>query len=452
LQRLSLADAISIVELEGIQNNIKNQVEVEGEKKFMKASDIKSYIEEYRDAQKLKLERKLYNEFQQQNTDVTEDKIENYVKEELKHISITMGFCNVDQVLAEIIIEKSQNAAIEVAYEDLDLENAEAIVYQNESQIIDSILSFDDLSVDQMRYIIEKADLKEQSVKVQDTKKIEYLFTVINPPIFEIKDAHAEGLHFIVNLFEQQPIKSKSIGIVGFLAMGQITLGCLLFATPFGTTLISEGVGDLFYILKGRRNFTWQDYLVQKSISLSISLMTLGFGNSSKAVSAIETADQTLVSKGHEFIKNLKSGMQATKKGLMRIPCKQQMTTSLKYTGVKLLESGAKEIFNHGIGELSEAIIKSQEKEIRDKAESALNKTFQSSKINYAFTVDKFQSNEAIKNKIIQTAEYLLNPKTHWLLRQFRSVAQKAIVNQIPGSATFLFNLQEGYALAVAVK
>jgi hypothetical protein len=100
-------------------------------------------------------------------------------------------------------------------------------------------------------------------------------------------------------------------------------------------------------------------------------------------------------------MQNAKSAMQTTKKVLMRIPCEQQMTTALKYTGVKLLESGAKEIFNHGIGELSEAAIKSQEKEIRYKAESTLNKTFKSSKIEYAFTVDKLQSNEAIKNKII---------------------------------------------------
>ena len=48
-----------------------------------------------------------------------------------------------------------------------------------------------------------------------------------------------------------------------------------------GITLISEGVGDIIAAIKGgvTRQFSWTDYGIEKTISLSISLTTLGTGN-----------------------------------------------------------------------------------------------------------------------------------------------------------------------------
>jgi hypothetical protein len=60
---------------------------------------------------------------------------------------------------------------------------------------------------------------------------------------------------------------------VGALGVGQIILGSVLIAVPdVGTALISEGIGDIITAIRGAvsRNFSWEDYFIQKAVSISI--------------------------------------------------------------------------------------------------------------------------------------------------------------------------------------
>ncbi len=140
--------------------------------------------------------------------------------------------------------------------------------------------------------------LNEEDVCIADFKNLEQIFCTYDQPIAQINEAKNEGIDSFINLFEQQPIKWKSLAIVAGLAAGQIIAGCLTFAMPgVGTTLISEGVGDLVTAVLGgiNRNFTWGGYAQGKAISLTLSLATFGFGKAGASAGVIESIDQQAI-------------------------------------------------------------------------------------------------------------------------------------------------------------
>lgn len=63
--------------------------------------------------------------------------------------------------------------------------------------------------------------------------------------------------------------------LVGLGGCTELAIGAL----GGGSIFISEGVGDIISAISGAyfRNFTWETYAFQKSISLTISIATAGF-------------------------------------------------------------------------------------------------------------------------------------------------------------------------------
>lgn len=56
----------------------------------------------------------------------------------------------------------------------------------------------------------------------------------------------------VINFYEQQPLKIQTVAIIATLGVTQLVVGCLSIAVPnFGTTMISEGVGDIIMAIKG---------------------------------------------------------------------------------------------------------------------------------------------------------------------------------------------------------
>jgi hypothetical protein len=75
---------------------------------------------------------------------------------------------------------------------------------------------------------------------------------------------------------------------VAMIGLGQIIGGAVLISfglVNIGGALISEGISDMVYAtmagLSG--NFSWKDWAIQKAISLSISIMTVGIGSFTSA-------------------------------------------------------------------------------------------------------------------------------------------------------------------------
>jgi hypothetical protein len=81
-------------------------------------------------------------------------------------------------------------------------------------------------------------------------------------------------------------------------------MGCVYFSVPnIGTALISEGIGDLITSMRGilSRNFSWEDYAIQKAVSITITLATAGFRKinvnmpKSNLTTAIESIDVNIL-------------------------------------------------------------------------------------------------------------------------------------------------------------
>jgi hypothetical protein len=73
-------------------------------------------------------------------------------------------------------------------------------------------------------------------------------------PTLELSEFAARGIEYLLEINEKRFIPWRSVITVGVLAGIQITAGCVLIKTGFGTTaglgLISEGTADISTAIK----------------------------------------------------------------------------------------------------------------------------------------------------------------------------------------------------------
>jgi hypothetical protein len=266
-------------------------------------------------------------------------------------------------------------------------------------------------------------------------KNIEDVFLSIDQPITELMEAKAEGLDSIISLYEQEPIKYASLGVVGALAVGQIVAGCLYVAMPnVGTALISEGVGDIINVIRGAltRNFSWEDYAIQKAISLTISFATVGLGQGGMKTAAVEAVDDQIINGARKeglklMEKNttkavMQESAKIVEKGLISESTNSHLWTASKFVATQLGESTVKEALNYGIDQISNIGMGELRHKITATVENKLQSTFAHKTIEQAVIADKYNKNEIFQNEIQKTANKIIHPKHNKLLSSLSSI------------------------------
>ncbi len=71
------------------------------------------------------------------------------------------------------------------------------------------------------------------------------------------------------------------MGILQAIAGGLIVAFTVGGATQFGMSMIAEGIGDIVFSARSivSKNFNLKEYLIQKTISLTLTILTGGFAN-----------------------------------------------------------------------------------------------------------------------------------------------------------------------------
>ncbi|CAF1114070.1 unnamed protein product, partial [Didymodactylos carnosus] len=99
----------------------------------------------------------------------------------------------------------------------------------------------------------------------------------------ELKFFEGLGLDKFLIVEEDKPWWDWRAFAVAMIGLAQVIAGAILISyglVNIGSALISEGISDMVYAtmagLSG--NFSWKDWVIQKAISLSLSIMSAGFG------------------------------------------------------------------------------------------------------------------------------------------------------------------------------
>jgi len=142
-------------------------------------------------------------------------------------------------------------------------------------------LEFKNLKFEMAKDLIKRASLNEEDIEVSK-KYFSQLSKNNDIPVSEINELFSKGIEYLIDLKEKGSIPWRTIKILGSLALIQITAGiifcCFGFTANIGIGLIAEGISDILMatIAYKTRKFNWKSYGIQKTISILVSIASLG--------------------------------------------------------------------------------------------------------------------------------------------------------------------------------
>ena len=224
---------------------------------------------------------------------------DNYKEYELKIEILDLSFTHVFDIL-----QKEEHSSFLLNIPELDFENFEkcmglhkenvtlTITNLEISSCVDMIkilrkkdcefaLGFHSISRNEISRIYKAADLKQESIKIANWVSLRNQDFANNEKESPITEYAARGMDCIMEINERKFVPWTKIACVAGLGIAQLAAGAFLIQTPFGLTLITEGVTDLLLAGKGvySREFNWSSYAKQKALGLTISLAAFGMAS-----------------------------------------------------------------------------------------------------------------------------------------------------------------------------
>jgi hypothetical protein len=98
-------------------------------------------------------------------------------------------------------------------------------------------LEFKNLSCEQVKYIVQNANLQQEEIEIRKVKNLSdsYMQTAI--PRYELAEFSAIGIEYILEINEKQFVPWRSVVAVAILGSCQVIAGGVLIATGFGSTV-----------------------------------------------------------------------------------------------------------------------------------------------------------------------------------------------------------------------
>jgi len=117
-------------------------------------------------------------------------------------------------------------------------------------------------------------------------KVLDEFFSEINKPTLDINEFKESGFVGFFQLTAKEPTPWMNIITVGIIGLAQAAAGAALIvfscgaAATLGNMLLSEGINDMIFAIKCgiTGEFSWEEYKIQKAISLTITIATCGLG------------------------------------------------------------------------------------------------------------------------------------------------------------------------------
>ncbi|CAF1353542.1 unnamed protein product [Adineta steineri] len=137
--------------------------------------------------------------------------------------------------------------------------------------------------MEQAKATVDDAETKDNTIRIE-YKKLDEFFSDTNKPTLDINEFKESGILGFFQLTVKPPTPWLSIIAVGLIGIAQAVAGAALIAfsasaaSPIGTMLLTEGIGDMITAIKSAitGEFSWKEYAIQKAISVAITVSTCG--------------------------------------------------------------------------------------------------------------------------------------------------------------------------------
>ncbi|CAF1444874.1 unnamed protein product [Adineta steineri] len=317
-------------------------------------------------------------------------------------------------------------------FDNLNKTTSEIIINDLRKENIEFSLEFKDLTNDQVEYIVANANLAQENIQISKVKNLMELYTKGSIPTLELNEFTTKGIEYMIEINEKRFVPWRSVIAVAALGSLQITVGGVLIATGFGSTvgmgLITEGIADMLTVYRAysNRQFTWNDYCKQKAVSLVISAVSMGYSKLKDAGKGVKTlvgsaGTEALEQAGTHFVTNTKTiGQTLTQSG------KNLKSLAFKYTGVKAGEAVAREGLNSGIQHLSTFSFHLIKPQISESVQSRIRSTFSKSDLTRLlrkmYALDLQTKSKILQCKVDQIVADTINPQRDFARKQWDSI------------------------------
>lgn len=263
-----------------------------------------------------------------------------------KSLEIKTTFNDIDIATSMVGLESGM---VDARWTSFTAQKAKALIPLLRAERLDFILGFDQLTHNEAKAIIEKADITQEAIKISRVRQLKDQFLGCGADA-ELADLDARGLQYTLELNELNFIPWRSICILATLSAIQMSAGAVLIASGYGASvgigLVTEGVVDLAiaYRAYNTRNFSWSDYSKQKAVSLIISSTCIGLQALKDAGKGLQTVYSAVTQEAIE-----QAGTQVVVRGkdlgqIITASGNELKKLALRQIGVNIGEAGAREI------------------------------------------------------------------------------------------------------------
>ena len=323
-----------------------------------------------------------------------------------------------------------------VKFSDMKEEHARSVIQIFRKSNLDFSLKFKDLSCKEVKYIVRNADLSQEDMKIENVKRIDDMYLSNNAPHSELDNFLLRGLEFILEINERRFVPWWSVCAVAALSAIQVIGGVALIITGFGASvgmgLVTEGIADAFtaYRAFSNRQFSWQDYVSQKAVSLAISVVSAGFSKSkmaiqdaTKGISSIST--KSAIKQAGKQVGQVSKTIVTTGSNLKSL--------AFKYVATKGSEALAREVLNSGIRYLSEysfsllkpSIVAEIQNSVRNSVFNNSNLRdllYKMKAIDLALKSQKPNMPDRLKNKVDTIVMDIINPRQDFVQKHWNAI------------------------------
>ncbi|CAF1318157.1 unnamed protein product, partial [Rotaria sp. Silwood1] len=286
--------------------------------------------------------------------------------------------------------------------------------------------------IEQAILVIDNALSKEHNVRMQ-YKALDEFFSDVNKPALDIIEFKESGFLGFFQLTQKEPTPWLSIIAVGLLGIAQAVVGAALIvftagaAIQIGTMLLSEGIGDMITAIKSAiiGEFSWEEYAIQKAISIAITIATCG-------MPALKETGQGIKS-GLKGCVNIVKSTAVGGKELVGQFTKEGWVLVGKQIGQAFVKAGTKEILKTVLDKTILAqLSKRINEEISEHIQERVNNEIKDNQIIKEFlTVDAaLRRTNTCHNEVENLLNRILHPQSNRFVDAAISIV-KSIINQL---------------------
>jgi len=332
---------------------------------------------------------------------------------------VALQFIDIPQKTANCLLAKQTKGQSTLKFKDLNYDQARSVYVANEKQATKALLQFSNLNVEQARLLVKHADRKSDNFSM-DTKPVDTEFLKLHTDqrwLLELKDY---GYSYLFGLKEKSPLLWKSVAMLTALSIIQLTAGLVLtagtggFGAQVGMGLMAEGLSDLVrgVVAAYSRQFELDSYLMQKTISMALSLATAGYaaaqgGLAVGSEAAAEAGAKTANLADEAAILTLRLAKQGFRQGLI---------TSAQKAGQMAGEKAISEAITHSCRLISEQVVSQSQKAIITYARGQVRQTFLTGHwchtLRRAIAIDRFTASHELESNLKNAAQKHISKAT----------------------------------------